>query len=137
LGENSPNLVTLLTNVGLAWLFRGKYLRQFSLRNSLRTSAENRDLYYDHSFLRFRPFSAKKLAVFSKTNVMITFSKFRFVLSQKRQFFGENIQKIITSVLDFSRIFFRKANKFDALRSLIRNGRVSERVLEALLALCQ
>jgi hypothetical protein len=117
LGENSPNLVTLLTNVGLAWLFRGKYLRQFSLRNSLRTSAENRDLYYDHSFLRFRPFSAKKLAVFSKTNVMITFSKFRFVLSQKRQFFGEN--------------------KFDALRSLIRNGRVSERVLEALLALCQ
>jgi hypothetical protein len=54
-------------------------------------------------FSDFCLFSAKKLAFFSKTNVMINFfSKFGFVLSQKRQFFakffGENILKIITSV---------------------------------------
>jgi hypothetical protein len=53
-------------------------------------------------FCDFSQFLAKKLAFFSKTNVMIIFSKFSFVLSQKRQFFanffGENILKIITSV---------------------------------------
>jgi hypothetical protein len=39
-------------------------------------------------FCDFRQFSAKKLAFFSKTNVMINFfSKFGFVLRQKRQFF--------------------------------------------------
>jgi hypothetical protein len=36
----------------------------------------------------FRQFSAKNLAFFLNTNVMITFSaKLPFVLSQKRQFF--------------------------------------------------
>jgi hypothetical protein len=36
-------------------------------------------------FCDFYPFSAKKLAFFSKTNVMITiFAKFSFVSSQKR-----------------------------------------------------
>jgi hypothetical protein len=39
-------------------------------------------------FCDFYPFSAKKLAFFSKTNVMITiFAKTSFVLRQKRQFF--------------------------------------------------
>jgi hypothetical protein len=39
-------------------------------------------------FCDFRQFSAKKLAFFSKTNVMIKiFEYFSFVLSQKRQFF--------------------------------------------------
>jgi hypothetical protein len=39
-------------------------------------------------FCDFCQFSAKKLAFFSKTNLMINFfSKFGFVLSQKRQFF--------------------------------------------------
>jgi hypothetical protein len=39
----------------------------------------------------FCQFSAKKLAFFSNTNVMINFfSKFSFVLSQKRQFFRKN-----------------------------------------------
>jgi hypothetical protein len=43
------------------------------------------------------------MAFFSKTNVMIIyFSKFSFILSQKRHFFanffGKNILKIITSV---------------------------------------
>jgi hypothetical protein len=47
-------------------------------------------------FCDFYPFSAKKLAFFSKTSVMITiFAKTSFVLRQKRQFFaeifGENI----------------------------------------------
>jgi hypothetical protein len=47
----------------------------------------------------FAQFSATKLAFFSKTNAMVNFSsKFSFVSSQKRQFFGENILKIITSV---------------------------------------
>jgi hypothetical protein len=47
---------------------------------------------YDHNFLRFLP-------IFSKTNAMIKFlhNLHGFVLSQKRQFFGENIFKIITS----------------------------------------
>jgi hypothetical protein len=41
-------------------------------------------------FCDFCQFSAKKLAFFSKTNVMINFfSKFGFVLSQKRQFFRQ------------------------------------------------
>jgi hypothetical protein len=49
-------------------------------------------------FCDFSQFSAKKLAFFLNTNVMINlFSKFSFVLSQKRQFFakffGENILK--------------------------------------------
>jgi hypothetical protein len=39
-------------------------------------------------FCDFYQFSAKKLAFFSKTNVMITiFAKTGFVLSQKRQYF--------------------------------------------------
>jgi hypothetical protein len=47
-------------------------------------------------FCDFGQFSAKKLAFFSKTKVMINFfQNFSFVLSQKRQFFaeifGENI----------------------------------------------
>jgi hypothetical protein len=56
-------------------------------------------------FCDFRQFSAK---IFSKTNVMIKiFASFSFVLSQKRQFFakffGENIQKIVTSVPGWTR----------------------------------
>jgi hypothetical protein len=51
----------------------------------------------------FRQFSAKKLAFFTKTNVMITiFAKTSSSLSKKRQFFAkffvENIFKIVTSV---------------------------------------
>jgi hypothetical protein len=42
---------------------------------------------YDHKFLRFSPIFGEKMAFFLNTNVMIIFSKFRFVLSQKRQFF--------------------------------------------------
>jgi hypothetical protein len=39
-------------------------------------------------FCDFSQFSAKKLAFFSKTNVMITiFAKTSFVLRQKRQYF--------------------------------------------------
>jgi hypothetical protein len=54
-------------------------------------------------FCDFCQISVKKLAFFSKTNVMITiFAKTSFVLSQKRQyfaeFFGEHLKKIITSV---------------------------------------
>jgi hypothetical protein len=43
---------------------------------------------YDHNFLRFLTIFGKKMAFFLNTNVMINFfSKFSFVLSQKRQFF--------------------------------------------------
>jgi hypothetical protein len=55
-------------------------------------------------FCDFCQFSAKKLAFFSKTNVMITiFAKTSISLSKKNakifaKFFGENILKIITSV---------------------------------------
>jgi hypothetical protein len=53
-------------------------------------------------FCNFRQFSAKKLAFFSKTNVIIKILHNLAVSSQKRQFFpeffGENILKIITSV---------------------------------------
>jgi hypothetical protein len=38
-------------------------------------------------FCDFPQFSAKKLTFFLNTNVMIIFSKFSFVLSQKRRFF--------------------------------------------------
>jgi hypothetical protein len=52
---------------------------------------------YDHNFLRFsaifgnfRQFSAKQLAFFSKTNVMINFfAKVNSSLSKKRQFFRQ------------------------------------------------
>jgi hypothetical protein len=55
-------------------------------------------------FCEFSQFSAKKLAFFLNTNVMINFfSKFSLVLSRKRQFFSQNVSakiffKIITSV---------------------------------------
>jgi hypothetical protein len=46
-------------------------------------------------FCDFSQSSAKKLAFFLNSNVMINFfSEFSFVLSQKRQFFRENILKI-------------------------------------------
>jgi hypothetical protein len=55
-------------------------------------------------FSNFQQFSAKKLAFFSKTNVMIKFvAEFSFVFESKMPnclpvFIGENILKIITSV---------------------------------------
>jgi hypothetical protein len=46
------------------------------------------DEYPDHNFLRFLPIFGKKMAFFSKTNVMITiFSKTSSSLSKKRQYF--------------------------------------------------
>jgi hypothetical protein len=44
-------------------------------------------------FCDFCQFSAEKMAFFSKTNVMIKIlhNLASFVLTQKRQFFGENI----------------------------------------------
>jgi hypothetical protein len=65
-------------------------------------------------FCDFCLFSAKKLAFFSKTNVMITiFPKTISSLSKKRQFFaakffGENILKIITSVPGDGKNWFPK-----------------------------
>jgi hypothetical protein len=58
---------------------------------------------YDHNFLRFLPIFAKKLAFFSKTNVMIKFLHNLALFRVKNanffaEFFGENILKIITSV---------------------------------------
>jgi hypothetical protein len=57
------------------------------------------------NFCGFSQFSAKKLAFFLNSNVMIkSFSKVRFVLCLKRhffaKFFGENILKIITLAPD-------------------------------------
>jgi hypothetical protein len=53
-------------------------------------------------FCDYRHFSAKKLAFFSKTNVMIIFflnlALFRVKNANFSPFFGENILKIITSV---------------------------------------
>jgi hypothetical protein len=55
-------------------------------------------------FCDFSQFSAKNMAFLLNTNVMINFfSEFSFVLSQKRQFFLQNVSekiflKIITSV---------------------------------------
>jgi hypothetical protein len=61
-------------------------------------------------FCDFSLFSAKKLAFFSKTNVMINFFQNLALFGVKNaKFFGENILKIITSVpevgtgRDFSR----------------------------------
>jgi hypothetical protein len=59
--------------------------------------------YYDHNFLRFSPIFGEKIGDFLKYQCYDQlFSKFSFVSSQKRQifrnFFGENILKIITSV---------------------------------------
>jgi hypothetical protein len=64
---------------------------------------ETWDRCYDHNFRRFYPFSAKKLAFFSKTNVMITILQKLALFCVKNanifdKFFGENILKIITSV---------------------------------------
>jgi hypothetical protein len=43
---------------------------------------------YDHNFLRFFPISGEKIGVFLKYQCYDQlFSKFSFVLSQKRQFF--------------------------------------------------
>jgi hypothetical protein len=58
---------------------------------------------YDHNFLRFCHFSAKKLAFFSKTNVMIKILEIIRVVWAKNanifaKFFGENIFEFITSV---------------------------------------
>jgi hypothetical protein len=45
-------------------------------------------------FCDFSQFSAKTLAFFSKTNVMIIiFAQFSFVFSLKRQFYCENFKK--------------------------------------------
>jgi hypothetical protein len=53
-------------------------------------------------FCEFRQFSAKKLVIFSKTNVMIQVSKNSCILYKYRKFFadffGEKNSKIITSV---------------------------------------
>jgi hypothetical protein len=58
---------------------------------------------YDHNVLRFSPIFGEKIGVFLQNQFYDQlFSKFSFVLSQKRQFFGENILKIITSVPDSS-----------------------------------
>jgi hypothetical protein len=58
----------------------------------------------DHNFLRFLPiFGEKKLAFFSKNNVMI---KFLQKLAAKTRCFGENISKIKISVPDD--FFFKK-----------------------------
>jgi hypothetical protein len=56
-------------------------------------------------FCDFRQFSVKKLAFFSKTNVMINFFQKLALFRVKNaklfvKFFGENIFKIITSVPD-------------------------------------
>jgi hypothetical protein len=56
----------------------------------------------------FAPFSAKTLAFFSKTNVMIEFLQKLAVCSSSKNanifatFFGENILKIITSVPEWT-----------------------------------
>jgi hypothetical protein len=57
----------------------------------------------------FYPFSAKKLAFFSNTNVMITILQKLALFCVKNanifaKFFGENILKIITSVPGFGKI---------------------------------
>jgi hypothetical protein len=65
---------------------------------------ESRGRCYDHNFLRFSPiFDEKKLAFFSKTNVMVIFFQNLALFWVKNanifaKFFGENILKIITSV---------------------------------------
>jgi hypothetical protein len=59
-------------------------------------------MLWSHFFCHFFQFLAKKLAFFKYQCYDQLFSKFSFVLSQKRQFFakffGENIFKIITSI---------------------------------------
>jgi hypothetical protein len=60
-------------------------------------------------FCDFRPFSAKNIAFFSKTNVMIIFLQKLEVAWAKNanifaKFFGENIVKIITSVPDWANV---------------------------------
>jgi hypothetical protein len=57
------------------------------------------------NFLRFSPIFGEKMAFLSKTNVMIIcYQILAFCLESKTKFFadflGENILKIITSVLD-------------------------------------
>jgi hypothetical protein len=61
-------------------------------------------------FCDFRQFSAKKLAFFSKTNVVIKILHNFALFGVKNanffaEFFGENIFKIITSVPDGTYIF--------------------------------
>jgi hypothetical protein len=62
----------------------------------------NRGRYYDHYFRRFLPIFSEKWAFFSKTNLLIFFSKTSSSLNKKAnilaKFFSENILKIITSV---------------------------------------
>jgi hypothetical protein len=65
---------------------------------------------YEHNFLRFSTIFGKKLAFFSKTNVMIKILHDLALFWVKNaniyaKFFGENIFKIITSVPDWARIF--------------------------------
>jgi hypothetical protein len=64
---------------------------------------DTRGRCYDHNFLRFLTISAKKLAFFSKTNVLIKILHILALFWVKHakffaEFFGENILKIITSV---------------------------------------
>jgi hypothetical protein len=85
--------------IKFCWTMRlTKFWRQSGVFQLLGFKAKNktRDRCYDHNFLQFFPIFGKKLAFFSKTNVMIKiFSWFSFVMSQKRLFFriffGENI----------------------------------------------
>jgi hypothetical protein len=70
----------------------GKLCEEFSGKNVTKSGVD----VMIAIFCDFHQFSAKKWRFFSKTNVMINFfSKFGFVLRQKRhffaEFFGENI----------------------------------------------
>jgi hypothetical protein len=64
----------------------------FTLRRTILEYAETKswDRRYDHNFLRFLTIFGEKIGVFIKNQCYDElFSKFSFVLSQKRQFFAE------------------------------------------------
>jgi hypothetical protein len=66
---------------------------QFPVKNFVFFKTRGR--CYDHNFLRFFPIFGEKISVFLKYQCYDQlFSKFSFVLSQKRQFFAIFLPKI-------------------------------------------
>jgi hypothetical protein len=118
-----------------SWLRLSWFL---SLKSLLFRVLKNRDNFFSGGqgsmfhmitiFCDFSQYSAKKLAFFLNTNVMIKcFSKFSFVSCQKRQFFfaeifGEKILKIKTSVPGTEILFSKIAHTLYLPMPHLTNG---------------
>jgi hypothetical protein len=89
----------------------------FSSNRLLHRDKLTRGRCYNHNFLWFLPIFGGKIGVFLKNQCYDTiFTQYSLVLSKKRQFFGENILKIKTSVLASTFFWLQKFIKRNSRR---------------------